>query len=615
MSELHLMRPEWLWLALPAIVLAYALWRRQARRGNWRSVIAADLLPYLVGENAGETRHNLVPALLLGWLLACLAAAGPSFTKIPQPVHQKQDAMVLLYDLSYSMKSQDLAPSRADRARQKLKDLLAKRREGQTGLIAFAGDAHIVAPLTDDVPTINNLLPALHPDMMPVPGSDAAHAVALGLSLLRSAGIRGGKILLLTDGVSEDAAADIRRQLRGSGAGLTVMGVGTAEGAPIPLPRGGFLKDDNGAIVMPRLEEGTLRELAVSVGGQYTPMRIDDSDLQQLLAAPMLTGAEQTLALERTADTWEDQGYLLLLLVLPLVLALFRRGWVLGLVVAPLLLVPAPASHAQGWSDLWATPDQQGQRALQHGDAGAAAGLFEDPGWAGTAAYEAGDFDAAVEHFSALPDADGWYNRGNALARAGRLEDALAAYNESLQLEPGRDDALANRALVEQLKEQQEQQQQQQQQQQQGDQGEDGESGQQDQQQGEQQSESGAGNESQGDSQPGAQDNTEESRRQAQGDSAPDGDRQEREQAREDDAEAEEGTAQQARADTTEGEENGEELAAAEPTPEELERNQAMEQWLRRVPDDPSGLLREKFRYESRLRREEGRETQHEQVW
>ncbi|NND69499.1 MAG: tetratricopeptide repeat protein, partial [Halioglobus sp.] len=470
---------------------------------------------------------------------------------------------------------------------------------------------HIVTPLTDDIHTINNLLPALHPDMMPVPGSDAADAVSLGLSLLRSAGIRGGRLLLVTDGVADDAAQDIERQLRGSGVSLTVMGVGTWEGAPIPLPRGGFLKDDDGAIVMPRLEENTLRELAVAVGGHYTPMRIDDGDLQQLLATPTLTSAEQTLALDRTADTWEDQGYLLLILLLPLVLALFRRGWVLGLV--PLLLIQAPDSHAQDWSALWATPDQQGQRALQQGDPEAAAGLFQHPGWAGTAAYESGDYEAAAEHFSAVPDADGWYNRGNALARAGMLEDALAAYEKSLQLDPGREDALANRELVEELKEQQEQQQQEQQ----GQDGEDGEQGEQDEQQEGQQSDSGANSDAQGDRRPDDQDSTDKTADQARGEPGEDGqDEDQREAAQRDGEEQDAGEPEEApAAGTGEDEASEDALARGEPSAEEQERNQAMEQWLRRVPDDPSGLLREKFRYESRLRREEGRENDNEQVW
>ena len=179
---MHLMRPEWLWTLAPALILFVLLWLQRGRAGSWDAVIAPELLRHLVGDSPSSRGSNLLPLVLLGWLIAAVAASGPSWQKIPQPVHQKQDALVVLLDLSYSMNSQDLSPSRLDRARQKLLDLLEQRREGQTGLIAYAGDSHIVTPLTDDTLTIANLLPALHPDMMPLPGSDPVSAVTQALN-------------------------------------------------------------------------------------------------------------------------------------------------------------------------------------------------------------------------------------------------------------------------------------------------------------------------------------------------------------------------------------------------------------------------------------------------
>ena len=352
---IHWMRPEWLWALGPALILLILLWRQRSRTGSWHSVIAPELLRHLVADSTVSRGSNLLPIVFLGWLLAALAAAGPSWQKIPQPVHQKQDALVVILDLSFSMNSADLAPSRLDRARQKMLDLLKYRREGQTGLIAYAGDAHIVTPLTDDTPTIANLLPALSPEMMPLPGSEPVSAVTQALELLRSAGIRGGKMLLVTDGVSEQDRAGIEKVLAGSDAQLAIMGVGTATGAPIPLPGGGFIKDNNGAIVMPGLDEQSLRELAAATGGTYRRMQISDSDLESLLAASPVEETKETLSLDRTADTWEDQGYFLILALLPLVLGLFRRGWLLSLaplLLPTLLLVQPQPVHAQTWEDL-----------------------------------------------------------------------------------------------------------------------------------------------------------------------------------------------------------------------------------------------------------------------
>ena len=268
MTDVHLMRPEWLWMLLPAVVLALLMWRRRDRSGNWSKVIAPELLPYLVNPDTSARRPSLLPLVLLGWILAAIAASGPSWEKLPQPVHQRQDALVIVLDLSYSMKSGDLAPSRLARARQKILDLLAQRREGQTGLIAYAGDAHVVTPLTDDTPTIANLLPALDPDMMPVPGSDPGAAVAQAVDLLHSAGIREGRILLLTDGVDTHDRREIEQALKDSGVELAVLGIGTQTGAPIPLPDGGFLKEGDGSIVMPSLDEPALQELAAATGGR-----------------------------------------------------------------------------------------------------------------------------------------------------------------------------------------------------------------------------------------------------------------------------------------------------------------------------------------------------------
>lgn len=604
MTELHLMRPEWLWSLVPAIILILLLWRQRGRRGGWSDVIAPELLEHLVGERAGSRSINLLPLIFVGWVLAALAASGPSWQKIPQPIHQKQDALVLALDLSYSMKSGDIVPSRLDRARQKLLDLLAQRREGQTGLIAYAGDAHIVTPLTDDTPTIANLLPALHPDMMPVPGSDPAAAVAQAVELLHSAGIRRGKILLVTDGVTDKDRKGIVKALKGTGIHLGIMGVGTATGAPIPLPRGGFLKDQAGAIVMPSLDENILRGIAGGSGGRYMRMQIDDSDLDYLLAETAMPDSELTMALDRTADTWDDQGYLFILLLLPLVLGLFRRGWVLSLLPLLLAAQPQPA-HAQSWDDLWLTANQQGQRALEKGDYEAASTLFENQDWAGTAAYRSGDYEAATGHFSENNGADGWYNRGNALAKSGELEDAITAYKESLAMEPDRADARENLALLEQLQEQQEQQEQEQQDKDQKNEDQD------------QQQEQDQNQQQQGDEQQPGQESDQDNDQQQQEQQDENQDQQERDSESGDEEQENDQEQQQSEAQQDEPAE-GEQEQQAQATladPQEQERDQAMEQWLRRVPDDPSGLLREKFRYESRQRQEQGNRKDDETYW
>jgi len=606
-ENLHLMRPEWLWALLPCGLLIAALWRSRSRVGSWSNIIAPELLKHLVGEQATTRARNHLPWILCAWTIAVIALAGPSTHKIPQPVHQREDALVIVLDLSYSMKAADLAPSRLDRARQKIIDLLQRRDEGQTGLIAFAGDAHVVTPLTDDNPTIINLLPALSPDMMPVPGSDALGAIEQAIALLRSGGVNGGRILLLTDAVSSTQSPGIASAVLDAGAELVVMGIGTDNGAPLPLPNGGFLKDQQGAIVIPTLDSAALAILARDAGGRYLPMRIGNSDLKALAHSEALPGQERLTASDRRADSWEDQGYVLVLLLLPFTVLLFRRGLLLTLL--PLLLLADPNSaHAQVWDDLWLTPDQQGKRAMDQGNTDQAQQLFENPAWAGTAAYRNGDYKTAAEDFSRSESADDLYNRGNALARAGKLDEAIESYRKSLSLKPEQSDAQSNLELVEKLKEQQEQEQEQQDQQ-----PDDGE--QQNQDQDSDQDQSPQDQQQDGDSQQddGSQQDDASQQEQQQ-------DRQEQ-QAKDPQSQAEqeqqpaEPADKSAQREEESSAEQAPQPAQAQSSPEQAEKDQAMEQWLRRVPDDPSGLLREKFRYESRQRQQQGNERNNESYW
>ncbi len=615
-TGMHFIRPLWLLWALPAVLVAWLLWRQRLSNGDWSRVIDQHLLQYLAPKQQTAKGRFGIGIILLAWVFAAIAAAGPSLKQIPQPVEQIEDALVLVLDLSYSMKAADQAPSRIDRARQKLLDLLQEREEGQTGLVAYAGDAHVVTPLTDDTATIANLLPALNPDMMPLPGSSTSAAITLALDLLQSAGVKGGRILLVTDGIPEAEASRVRQLLQGSPNRLAILGVGTRNGAPMPLPRGGFVRDDSNAIVMPGLEEAALEDLAAATGGQYRRLQVDDRDLTALLA--QLPSVRQTRVDDnRSADTWEDQGYWLILALLPIALALFRRGWLLGLVpmmlpiMLPLtlLLAPAPA-QADAWRNLWLTPDQQAQQALAAGDAETAAELFEDPNWKATAAYSSGDYAQAVSLFSEQETADGWYNRGNALARSGDLKGASDAYRKALELDPEQADAQANLKLVEDLQRQQEQEEEQS-----GppEQGEDNEPS----------NEQGKGDsadpsDSEQDSQQDGEQNQEPPDDPGKD---PAGNPRDPSQGNEPEAGASDEEPRSApEPESPQQPEPAPAPGALENVPvpelslEEAERNQAMEQWLRRVPDDPSGLLREKFRYES-LKRQQQSGTSNDIEW
>ena len=355
--------------------------------------------------------------------------------------------------------------------------------------------------------------------------------------------------------------------------------------------------------MIPTLDESALRALASKSGGRYARLSLDDDDLERLLSDTLPDVGNATLALDRTADAWEDKGYLLILLLLPVALSLFRRGWVVCLL--PLLFLGSPQqASAQSWDDLWLTPDQQGQKALESGDNEAAVSLFENPDWQATAAYRNEDFERATKQFSETETPDSWYNRGNALAKAGELDKAIAAYKQSLELQPEKSDAIENIELLEKMKEQQEQQEQEQQDQDQDDENQE----QQDQENQDKQDQSDEQEPSDEQSDPSDSDQDGEQEQEPQQD-------EESEQEQDQEEDQEQDSEQEEPAEQDEQEQQAEQAQPEEPSEEDKEKEQAMEQWLRRIPDDPSGLLREKFRYESRQREQEGDRRKNEKYW
>ena len=454
-SEFHFLRPMALFGLIPALlIVVFVQWKKRSA-GNWENIINPALLPYLMHGDTTKKNRGIY-WVLVAWIIACLSLAGPSWQQLPQPVHKKDTALILIMDLSPSMLAEDIKPSRLARARYKLIDLLKNRGEGYSALVVYGGEAYALSPLTEDSNTIISLVPTLEPALMPVYGSNTEQAVETALELALNGGYQQGDLLLITDGVASAAFATVQSMVKKAGKfRLSILGVGTQQGAPIPIGSGGFVKDNRGAILIPKLSPGSLQMLAKNTGGIYRNLSADDSDINALLASTEELFPDASKELERDFDLWDDQGFWLVILLLPVLIASFRKGSVALVLLAPMLFSD-PASAFE-WRDLWQTADQQANQALQNGDAETAQGLFKHPQWRGSAAYQAGDYQSAIEDFVQSESADGHYNRGNSLARAGDLKGAIEAYNQALTVQPEMDDALANRDLVEQLKRQQEQ--------------------------------------------------------------------------------------------------------------------------------------------------------------
>lgn len=568
----HWLRPFWL-LLLPLFGwLLWRLWHREQRSGRWQMLLPAAFHDVLL--SGGRGRNSRLPwvALGLAWLLALLALLGPSWHRTEQVSQKRSDPLVVLLELTPEMLATDATPNRLAQARRKLLDLLDARTEAQTAIVVYAGSAHTLVPLSNDQSTARNLLDALKPSIMPEPGRRADLAVAQALALLDQGAQGHGRVLLIGSSLDERERQGIRQALDGRSSPLLILGVGTPQGAPIALEGGGFLKDGQGAILLPRLDENGLQRFAGELHGRYAQARIDDADLRQLglLDPPQALredGEVTQLAL------WADQGHWLLLPLLLIAACAGRRGWLFCL---PLLLVLPQPVFAFGFDDLWLRPDQQGQRLLDAQRPAEAAQRFEDPRWQGQALYRAGDYPAAAERFAKGSSAADHYNRGNALARSGELEEAIDAYDAALERQPDLSAAQKNKALVEELLRQRQQEKPQ--------------------------------NPSQGSPSPEAQPGEQAPPDSTPSTTPPSSDARVKPpvnptgEAAPTDATARQPTPKDA------GQSPDEDETTKRPTPDDSpldgERRQALEQWLRQIPDDPAELLRRKFWYEQKKRQE-----------
>ncbi len=599
LSNFHLLRPWWLILFPFWLLLALLLWRQKRENDGWSSLCDPALLTYLVGESTRKKRSRLALAgLMMAGVSAVVALAGPAWKQLPQPVYQTQSAMIIILDLSQSMLAEDMRPNRLIRARQKLQDILNLRQEGQTGLIVFAGSAFDVVPLTTDNKAIIAMLGALHPSMMPTQGSRASAALKRAADMFKRGVIHHGSVVLLSDGVDADAVA-VAENLVQAGHQLSVLGVGTETGAPIPLQGGGFLKDGSGNIVIPRLQTAALQTLANAGNGIYQPIRVDDADVKSLPGLYSVQG-EKVKMEDFHSDQWQEEGPWLVLLLLPLLLPVFRRGVLLLVFLLPVF--SPDLSYAFEWKDVWQTPDQQGEMLFKQEQSEQAAAKFENPEWKAAALYRTEKFKESAKTLKAIKSADAHYNRGNALAKSGDMKAAIEAYEQALKIDKRHEDAKFNRDLIKKIMQKQQSDQHQSKDQKESNKSDKSDKSEQ-QSGGKQQDKQ--GDKSENSERPGQQ--SDEQQQQNDEKQSQSG----QEKKAEADAKKEKERQQQAMQSAEHTEQSKAEpekkdvKAAAEEkeiNKEDAEEMQSQQQWLRRIPDDPGGLLRRKFRYQYRQR-------------
>ncbi|MBC8219893.1 MAG: tetratricopeptide repeat protein, partial [Proteobacteria bacterium] len=469
-----------------------------------------------------------------------------------------------------------------------------------------------ISPLTHDPATIAALLPGLQPNIMPVPGSRADLGFRLAEDLLSRSKGGTGHIIWVTDGIEGQDYSALEDTIGRNR--LSILAVGTESGSPVALSGGGFLKDKNGAIVIPKLNSQPLEKLANKKQGTFTVLSVDDRDVERIIEAETAVTDFVEDEQRRTADKWDEEGPWLLLLALPLAAVLFRRGLLLSwslLVLFGVSILPNSA-EAFGWDDLWLRTDQQAVKLFQAGAAKDAAQLFENPEWKGTAAYRTGDYETAIEEFSRQDSPIANFNRGNSLAVTGRLQDALDAYEEVLAENPQHEDAQFNHDLIEKLMREQQNKQQ-------NNKAEKGNKNKQqndkeDQQQNSSKSEAEQNEKSEQESSTEKQDSGDPQ-------SSEDKKNNDKKQLNEDKKNLNENAESTKNKKKENSQKKNDESAEKnifardkeELTAEEQSRQQALEQWLRKIPDDPGRLLRNKMQRE--YQRRDKQQILNEQYW
>lgn len=414
-TSFHLLRPLWLLALIPLAAVFVVLLRRQSVSAQWGGVIAPHLLTHLIVRPRRGRHINPLYLVAAAMMLGIIALSGPTWRRELPPFVEDKAPLMIALAVGSSMSATDVAPSRLERAKQKIRDLLAARAGARTGLVAYAATAHLVMPPTDDRSVIEPFLAALAPGLMPADGKNVASAIALAADALATEPV-AGTILLVADDLGTADAATVRQAAGRNN--LVILAVSTDASA---LP----------------------------AGTDVIRVSIDGSDIARL--ERRIETRFQAAQGEAFGTLWRDEGYWLLPLLALLSLLWFRRGttvaWAIALMIA-MQAVPAKAQEASRFANLWLTPDQQGRLAFDRGDYAAAARLFADSMWRGISAYRAYDFLAAAEEFSRVDTLEGQFALGNAQAQNHAYEKAIKAYDEVLKAQPDNFAAKTNRAIV-----------------------------------------------------------------------------------------------------------------------------------------------------------------------
>jgi Ca-activated chloride channel family protein len=452
-EALHFIQPRWLWLlsAVPLLYLSFHL--RHDVRARWKQYIDPGLLDCLIVSPKRRWRLRPIHMICLLIALGAVALAGPTWKREQPPFTEDKAPLVIALDLSRTMDAIDLDPTRAERAKLKLRDLLKIRNGARTALFVYAGTTHMVLPFTTDHSLFELYLDSLSTSLMPREGKDSAKALQALQGFLKDETVPG-TILFVTDGIETPALPAFKRfKSRNENKNdILVMGVGTSQGGPIRSAGNHFLSDSLGRRLYAKLDVSALRSLS-SMGISAITLTLDDEDIRwvQRRVQHHLEAVQQRDSKTR----WINEGYWFTIPIAAIAVFWFRKGWNVrwtSAALAALFLLPSPTGSIRiSWLDLWMTPDQQGRHFMEKGEFQKAAERYRDPIWKGLALIRAGEEEGALNAFALSDSAESWYNQGNVLAHLNRYTEAVQAYRQALAQRPTWREAQENLELVQSL--------------------------------------------------------------------------------------------------------------------------------------------------------------------
>ncbi len=431
-SAFHFLRPAFLWILIPILLLPLIGILSARHEIRWKNIIAPHLRPFVIqkGNEQVKTLMNIV--LFLSLACGTLALSGPTWKKKEVPGQELENPLVIVLDLSQSMMATDLQPNRLERAKFKISDLLQFYPQARVALIAYAGTAHTIVPLTKDYKIIESHLEGLKPSIMPFPGSNTEAALVLADSLM-SVTQAPGTVLIFTDDLEDKDVNFFQNFSKGENREIIIVPMNTQLGSEIPSWNGkGTLKDKNGNSIYSSLNEDILKKLSTLKNVSVGQITLDKSDME-LVSKEIGKDLIFKDKKEEKKDDWQDAG---LVFVIPMILFLllwFRKGWVIYLL--PLLLFSS-CSHDKNFADLWYTKDYQGQRLMKRENYQEASKRFTDPMQKGVAAFKARNFEDAIEAFKLDTTAHGAYNLGLAYLNNGDTAAAFQAFGYATEMDP-----------------------------------------------------------------------------------------------------------------------------------------------------------------------------------